>query len=140
MTRSRTAVTAGCGLAASVLATLLIELSSWRGLNFAGALLLVCVPAGAGIMCWLDAGENAAQAGLTLVLSLTVASIASALMIWVSAWHPSLLLVLAGAAALSCLARLRFEFATRRRQDQAIPTPSPASGKSASFPEIQSGP
>jgi hypothetical protein len=139
MTRSRTAVTAGCGLAASVLATLLIEVPSWHGLNFAGALLLACVPAGAGIMCWLDAGENAAQAGLTLVLSLTVVSIASALMIWLSAWHPSLLLVLAGGAALSCLTRLRLELATRLRRGQDIPTPSPVGDEGASSSEIQSG-
>ncbi len=124
MTRSRTAVTAGCGLTASVLAAVFVEVPPWHALNFAGVLLLGCVAPGAGIMCWLDAGENAAQAGLTLVVSLTLLAIASSLLIWLSAWHPSLLFVLAGASAVSCLARLRLELASRRRRAQVEATHS----------------
>ena len=58
-------------------------------------------------MCWIDTGENAAQAGLTLALSLTVLALASAIMIWLSAWEPRALLALAGAALISCALRLR---------------------------------
>jgi hypothetical protein len=36
-----------------------------------------------------------------------VIAIASALMIWTAAWHPRVLLVLAGASTVSCAARLR---------------------------------
>jgi Na+/proline symporter len=114
VTGSRTAVTAAVGLLATALATVLIEASPWKGVSLAGALLLACVPTGAGIMCWLDAGENAAQAGLILVLSLALWAIASTLMIWLSAWHPSLLFALAGASAVSCLVRLRLEVARHR--------------------------
>ncbi len=71
-----------------------------------GALMLACIPAGAAVMCWIDSGEDLAQAALTLILSLTAFSLASALMIWVAAWHPWALLVLAAASAVSCLARL----------------------------------
>jgi hypothetical protein len=107
MNRSRTEVTAYAGLAASVLAVVLVlgEPTPWLAL--VGALVLACVPAGAAVMCWIDAGENAAQAGLTLAVSLTTLSLASAIMIWLTAWQPRALLGLAGAAAISCLLRLR---------------------------------
>jgi hypothetical protein len=57
-------------------------------------------------MCWVDSGESLMQAGLTLVLSLAVTAIASAVMIWPTAWHPRALLALAVAGAVSCAARL----------------------------------
>jgi hypothetical protein len=57
--------------------------------------LLACVPAGAAVMCWVDSGESLMRAGLTLVLSLVVTAIASAVMIWLTAWHPRALLALA---------------------------------------------
>jgi hypothetical protein len=107
VTRSRTERTAYAGILCSVGAVVLLLVAPWHWLALAGALVLACVPAGAAIMCWIDSGEDAAQAGLTLVLSLTVVAIASALMIWTAAWHPSVLLVLAGASTLSCGARLR---------------------------------
>jgi hypothetical protein len=59
-------------------------------------------------MCWVDTGEDAAQAGLTLAVSLAVVAIASALMIWTASWQPRALLVLAVAGAASCVARLRW--------------------------------
>ena len=107
MTQSRTEQTAYAGIVCSVLAVVLVLAAPWHWLALAGALLLACVPAGAAVMCWVDTGEDAAQAGLTLVLSLTVIAIASALMIWAAAWHPQVLLVLAGASTVSCAARLR---------------------------------
>jgi hypothetical protein len=107
VTRSRTERTAYAGILCSVGAVVLLLIAPWHWLALAGALVLACVPAGAAVMCWIDSGEDAAQAGLTLVLSLTVIAIASALMIWTAAWHPSVLLVLAGASTVSCAARLR---------------------------------
>jgi hypothetical protein len=105
--RSRTEVTAYTGLSASVLAVALVLAAPTPWLALVGALLLACVPAGAAVMCWIDAGEDAAQAGLTLALSLTALTLASAIMIWLAAWQPRLLLGLAGAAVISCTLRLR---------------------------------
>ena len=106
MTRSRTALTAYAGILCSLAAVLLVLAAPTTWLALAGALLLACVPAGAAVMCWVDSGENAAQAGLTLALSLTAVSLASALMIWTVTWHPRLLLALAGISTVSCAGRL----------------------------------
>ena len=99
MTRSRTEVTAYAGLSASVLAVALVLIAPTPWLGLIGALLLACVPAGAAVMCWIDSGEDAAQAGLTLAISLSVLAIVSAIMIWTSAWEPRALLVLAASAS-----------------------------------------
>ena len=107
MTRSRTELTAYAGLSGSVLAVALVLIAATPWLALVGALVLACVPAGAAVMCWIDSGENAVQAGLTLAVSLSVLALASALMIWLAAWQPRALLVLAGAAAISCTLRLR---------------------------------
>ncbi len=107
MSRPRTELTAYAGLASSILAVALVLGAPTPWLGLVGALLLACVPAGAGVMSWIDAGEGAAQAGLTLAVSLTVVALASAIMIWLAAWQPRALLVLTGAAAISCTLRLR---------------------------------
>jgi drug/metabolite transporter (DMT)-like permease len=107
MSRSRSELTAYAGLSSSILAIALVLGAPTPWLGLVGALLLACVPAGAAVMCWIDAGENAAQAGLTVALSLTVLALASAIMIWLAAWQPRELLVLAGAAVISCALRLR---------------------------------
>jgi hypothetical protein len=106
VSRSRTEVTAYAGIVASVLAAAPVLAPSWHGSALVGALVLACVPAGAGVMCWVDSGEGYAQAGLTLVVSLAVFAVFSALMIWAVAWHPHALLALAGAGLVSCLVRL----------------------------------
>jgi hypothetical protein len=107
MSKTRTELTAYAGLASSILAVALVLGASTPWLGLVGALLLACVPAGAAVMCWIDAGENAAQAGLTLVVSLAFLALASAIMIWLATWQPRGLLVLAGAATVSCALRLR---------------------------------
>lgn len=109
MTQSRTALTAWVGILASVAATLLVLVGPWNWLNFTGALLLACIPSGAGIMCWIDSGEDTAQAGLVLVVSLSAFAIASTIMIWLSSWHPWALFALACASVISCTARLSRE-------------------------------
>ncbi|MHB1570666.1 MAG: hypothetical protein ACYCXW_02430 [Solirubrobacteraceae bacterium] len=106
MTRSRTGLTAYAGILGSLIAVSLLLALPTLWLDLTGALVLACVPAGAAVMCWIDSGEDAAQAGLTLVLSLTVIAIASALMIWTASWHPRVLLVLAGVSVVSCATRL----------------------------------
>jgi hypothetical protein len=107
MTKTRTELTAYAGLLSSILAVALVLIAPTPWLGLAGALLLVCVPAGAAVMCWIDTGENAAQAGLTVAVSLTALALASAIMIWLSAWEPRSLLVLACAAVISCALRLQ---------------------------------
>jgi hypothetical protein len=107
MNRTRTELTAYAGLVASFLAVALVLIAPTPWLGLIGALVLACVPAGAAVMCWIDSGENAAQAGLTLVLSLTILALGSAIMIWLASWQPRALLVLAGLAAVSCALRLR---------------------------------
>lgn len=107
MTRTRTELTAYVGILASVASTAFVLGAPWHWLAFAGALALACIPGGAAVMCWIDSGEDAAQAGLTLVVSLALFTIASAIMIWLAAWHPSTLVALAGVCIVSCLARLR---------------------------------
>jgi hypothetical protein len=106
MSPSRTALTAYAGVLASIVAAVLTLTAPLPAMSLIGVLTLACVPAGAAVMCWIDSGENVAQAALTLILSLTAFSLASALMIWVAAWHPRALVVLAAASAVSCLARL----------------------------------
>jgi len=103
---ARTGPTAWAGLAASVAAAVLVLAAPGHDAALAGAFLLACVPAGAAVMCWVDSGEGFLQAGLTLVLSLAVTSIASAVMIWLTAWHPRALLALAVAGAASCATRV----------------------------------
>jgi hypothetical protein len=113
MTRSRTELSAYAGIFASLAAALLL-LVPWHGLAMPGALLLACVPAGAAVMCWVDSGENIAQTGLILVLSLAVLAIAAAIMIWANAWEPhALLAVLAGASIVSCALSLHRRSAKR---------------------------
>jgi hypothetical protein len=107
MSRPRTELTAYAGVLASAVALVLTLTAPVPALALIGAIVLACVPAGAAVMCWIDSGENLAQAALTLILSLTAFCLASALMIWAAAWHPRALLVLAAASAVSCLARLR---------------------------------
>jgi hypothetical protein len=104
---ARTELTAYAGLSSSAVAVALVLAAPTPWLGLIGALLLACVPVGAAVMCWIDAGEDAAQAGLTLAVSLTLWALASAIMIWLSSWQPRALLVLAGAAAISCVLRLR---------------------------------
>ena len=104
---ARTALTAWAGITASVVAVPLVLAVPGHWPALMGALLLACGPAGAAVMCWLDSGGGFTQAGLTLVLSLAVTAITSAVMIWLAAWHPGALLALAAVSVPSCLVRLR---------------------------------
>lgn len=108
MGESRTVMTAWAGIAASVVAVTLILVGPGHWPALAGALLLACVPVGAAVMCWFDCGDGFAQAGLTLVLSLAVTAIVSALMIWLATWHPSgLLAAFPAVTIVSCVVRLQ---------------------------------
>ena len=106
-TAPRTVPTAYAGILSSVLAAALVLLAPWPPASLAGALLLSCVPAGAAVMCWIDSGEAAAQAGLTLAISLATVAVLSAIMIWTAAWEPHALLGLAALGIASCAYRLR---------------------------------
>jgi hypothetical protein len=102
----RLLLTAAAGVVASVAAVVLLLATSAPALTLIGALLLACIPAGAAVMCWIDAGHGAAQAGLTLAVSLALFGLASAGLIWTAEWHPLLLLGLAGLSLISCATRL----------------------------------
>ena len=103
----RTELTAWIGIAASIVAITLVLAVPGHWSDTAGALILVCVPAGAAVMCWLDSGVGLMQAGLTLVLSLAATAITSTVMIWLVAWHPRALLAFPAACVISCVMRLR---------------------------------
>jgi hypothetical protein len=103
--RTRTGLTAWAGIAASLAAVILLAVPA-RGPRLAGAFLLACVPVGAAVMCWVDSGEGLVQAGLTLVLSLAVTAVVTAVMIWLTAWQPTALFAFAVIGVVSCAARL----------------------------------
>jgi hypothetical protein len=103
--RTRTGVTAWAGIAASVAAVILLAVPD-RGPRLAGAFLIASVPVGAAVMCWVDSGEGLVQAGLTLVLSLAVTAVVSAVMIWLTTWQPTALFAFAVIGVVSCTARL----------------------------------
>jgi hypothetical protein len=103
--RTRTGLTAWAGIGASVAAVVLLAVPG-RGPNLAGAFLLACVPVGAAVMCWVDSGEGLVQAGLTLVLSLAVTAIVTAVMIWLTVWQPSALYAFAVIGVASGATRL----------------------------------
>jgi hypothetical protein len=104
---ARTATTAQVGVLVGALAPIVILLSPWPALGFAATLAFLLVALGAGITCWVDAGDAFAQAALTLALSLGVFALAATLMIWLAAWDPNALLLLAVPSVLSCTRRLR---------------------------------
>ena len=109
---SRTKATAWAGLVASICSTVLLVVpASWA--HVTGALLLVGFSAGAAVTSWVDIGDGFAQAGLTMVSSLAITTIASAIMIWSSAWHPDTLAALAVVSLLSCVGRLYQGYGTR---------------------------
>ena len=103
---TRTRATAWTGIAVSVVGVLLVLALPGHWPALAGALMLACVPAGTAVMCWLDSGDGVVQAGLTLVLSLTMTAIVSAVMIWLKAWYPGALVVLAVMSSAACGIRL----------------------------------
>ena len=98
--------TAYAGILAIAMAVPLVSVTSGHWPALIGALLLACASPGSAIMSWIDTGIGTIQAGLTIVLSLAVTAITSAAMIWLSAWHPKLLFVLAFVSLLSCMRRL----------------------------------
>ena len=104
----RPRVTAVAGAAASIVSAGLLLAASVPPAPLIGALVLACVPAGAAVMCWVDAGEAAAQAALVLGVSLALFGLFSAGLIWTGWWHPPVLLGLAGLSLLSCGIRLSF--------------------------------
>jgi hypothetical protein len=101
-----TAVTAIAGIGASIVAILLIAAFSGHWPALAGALLIACVPPGAAVMCWVDSDYGVIQAGLTLTISLAVTAIVTAVMIWLTAWHPKALFAVTALSVLSCAIRL----------------------------------
>jgi hypothetical protein len=101
-----TAVTAVVGICASIVAIGLIVAFPGHWPALAGALLIACVPPGAAVMCWVDSDYGVIQAGLTLTISLAVTAIATAVMIWLTAWHPKALFAITALSVLSCAIRL----------------------------------
>lgn len=100
------AVTAVAGICASIVAILLIAAFPGHWPALAGALLIACVPPGAAVMCWVDSDYGVVQAGLTLTISLAVTAIVTAVMLWLTAWHPKALFAITALSVLSCAIRL----------------------------------
>jgi hypothetical protein len=101
-----TGITARTGLVCvAVAVALLVVPEPWA--RIPGAFLFACVPPGAMVMCWIDAGDGVAQACLTVSTSLSCLALSGAIMIWLSTWHPDVSLCgFAVAAVLSCGGRL----------------------------------
>lgn len=113
---SRVVATAWTGIAASILAALLVVMGAGHWTGLLGAMLAASVPVGAAVMCWLDSGDGFAQAGLTLVVGLAATAIFSTALIWAGVWHPVILFaVFLVAGAGSCVARLVRGGVWRRR-------------------------
>ena len=108
--RSRMIVTAWIGLGVAVLAPLLIVAAPWNGLSLIAVLALAAAGFGPAVTCWIDTGDPVAQVALTVIISLAVFALTSALLIWAAWWHPAALLLLVLPTAASCVHRL----ATRR--------------------------
>lgn len=103
---TRTNITALAGSVSSVAAIGLVLLTPGHGPALAGALLIACVSPGAALMCWVDSGDGFVQAGLTLVLSLTITGITATAMIWLHSWHPYVLLIFPFTCILSGIIRV----------------------------------
>ncbi|MGD0698886.1 MAG: hypothetical protein ABSA02_03275 [Trebonia sp.] len=101
-----TAVTALIGISASIVAILLLFTFPGHWPALAGALLIACVSPGAAVMCWVDSEDGVVQAGLTLTISLAVTAIVTAVMLWMTAWHPKALLAVTVLSVLSCAIRV----------------------------------
>jgi hypothetical protein len=104
--RLRTQITATAGLALAILPPLVVVACGPCVAALAAVLVFTFAGAGPGLMCWVDAGDGYAQAGLTVAVSLAAFAAASTTMIWLHAWTPSLLWILGAVSAASCLARL----------------------------------
>lgn len=103
---ARTTATAWIGVLVGILAPIVILLSRWPTVGLAATLVFVLAGLGAGIMCWIDTGDGFAQAAVTGALGAAVFALAAVSMIWLAAWHPTVLLLLAVPSVLSCLSRL----------------------------------
>ena len=102
----RPLLTAWLGLVVAVLAPLLVVAAPSPTIVLLAVIAFACAAGGSGVMCWIDAGDGVAQAGLVLVTSLAAFALAATALIWAHAWSPSLLWLLGAASATSCLARL----------------------------------
>jgi hypothetical protein len=106
MTAPRLAATAWLGLGVAIVAPLIVLAVPSQTAGLAAVLVFASVAAGSGVWCWIDAGDDAAQAGLVLVTSLAGFALASTALFWLGAWTPSLLWVVGAATAASCSTRL----------------------------------
>jgi hypothetical protein len=104
---NRSTVTAWIGVLVGCVTPDVILESRTPALGLAATLLFLLAGVGPGITCWFDTGDGLVQTALTSVLGIAVIALASVGMIWLSAWHPTWLLVLAVPSVLSCLLRLR---------------------------------
>jgi hypothetical protein len=102
----RLRLTAWLGLGVAILAPVVVVAIPSQTAGLVAVIVFACAAAGCGVMCWIDAGDGAAQAGLIVVTSLAGFALASTALIWLHAWTPSLLWLVGAATAASCLSRL----------------------------------
>jgi hypothetical protein len=103
---TRPLLTAWLGLSVAILAPLIVLAVPSRTAGLLAVIVFACAAVGTGVMCWIDSGDGAAQAGLVVVTSLAGFALAATALIWLHAWSPSLLWLLGAASAASCLTRL----------------------------------
>jgi len=108
---ARTAMTARVGVLVGVLAPIVVLVSRWSTVGLLAMLLFAVAGLGPGITCRFDAGDPYAQAALTVMISLAAFALGATILIWLAAWHPATLLLLAIPSVLSCLQRLTRQIA-----------------------------
>ena len=106
--------TATAGLVLAVVPVVTAIISGHGTAALVAVLVFAVAGSGSGLVCWVDSGDGIAQAGLVVVASLTAFAAASTALIWLEAWTPSLLAILAGASAVSCAVRLTVARTQRR--------------------------
>jgi hypothetical protein len=102
----RLLATAWLGIVVAVLAPAVVTVAGPGVAALAAVLAFAAAGAGPGVMCWIDAGDGYAQAGLVLVTSLAAFAFGATVLLWLGAWTPALLWALGAASALSCVIRL----------------------------------
>ena len=104
--RRRMRTTAWTGVIVAILCPLATLAGGPAGIALAGALLAAAVGSGAGVLCWIDAGDGPTQAGLTLVTSLALFALTATVLLWLHAWQTPLMWTPVALSAASCAVRL----------------------------------
>lgn len=98
--------TSWLGLTVAALAPALALTGAGKPADMVGTFAFALLGVGPAITCWLDSGDVAAQAALTVGLSLAAFACTATVLIWAAYWHPKLIFLLAVPAGGACALRL----------------------------------